>query len=138
MVTGIETAGVVLALLPFFVKSLSDYADGIDSLQLFRTGRYSRRFHEWSCSLETERVIMMNTVTDLLCDLIDDEELISAMKRDANHEQWRERETERELQRRLGEDYGLYLRLMKSVRSLLLEMEEKLGSTVLEDPEVST
>ena len=53
MVTGNETAGVVLAALPMIVNKLDSYVQGIEKLKGFRTRRYRRQFEEWSTKMGT-------------------------------------------------------------------------------------
>ena len=131
MVTGVETAGLVLALLPFFVKSLSEYADGIETLRLFRAGKYSRQLRDWATSLETQRVILANIVTELLNEFLDDDEVITAMYHDHRHKQWRDPETEKRLRQHLGSSYDPYMWTMQSVHALLLDLQDRLGSSAL-------
>jgi hypothetical protein len=127
MVTGIEIAGLVLASLPFVAKSLTDYANGIETLRLFRTGRYSRQYREWASGIETQRVILLNNITELLDDLVEDEEEISEMKRDGQHARWTHPDTDKELQRRLGADYEPFMNNMRELCDLLSQMERRLG-----------
>jgi hypothetical protein len=136
MVTGVETAGLVLALLPFFVNSLSAYADGIETLRLFRAGKYSRQLRDWASTLETQRTIVQNTVTELLNDFLDDDETIAAMHRDPNHERWKDPGIEGRMRAHLGSSYGPYTRTMELLHALLLDIEARLGPGVAVDTKV--
>jgi hypothetical protein len=133
MVTGIEIAGLVLASLPFVAKSLTDYAHGIETLRLFRTGRYSRQYRGWANAIGAQRVVLLNNVMELLDDLVEDEEEISEMNRDAQHARWKDPETDKELHRRLGADYEPFMETMKDLCDLLSEMERRLGPRTREN-----
>ena len=137
MLTGIETAGLVLAVLPLIVKSLSQYADGIETLSLFRSGKYPRQLRDWAISLETQSVILENTLTELLIRCIDDDETIALMYQDHQHQQWKDPKTELKMRNCLGRSYEPYMRTMESLCDLLQTMEARLGLSARAETNVS-
>lgn len=136
MLTGVETAGLVLAVLPLVAKSLSQYADGIETLSLFRSGTYPRQLRDWAISLETQRVILENTLTELLIRCIDDEETIASMYRDGQHYQWKDPLTELKIRKCLGRSYEPYMRTMESLCDLLQTLEARLGLSARAEADV--
>lgn len=90
MVTGIETAGVVLAVLPLIVNQLDSYVQGIETLKGFRTRRYRRQFEEWSTRLGTQHAILLNTLEQSLEGLVDYDDDISELLNNPRGPLWKD------------------------------------------------
>jgi hypothetical protein len=51
-------------------------------MQLFRKSRFNLQFYKWAVVLETERMFLADSITNLLTELVDDAEIVLAMVRD--------------------------------------------------------
>jgi hypothetical protein len=77
MVTGLEAAGVVLALLPLLVNQLENYATGFEKLKLLR--RYRRVFSAYALGIGTQQTIFLNNLEKVLEGVVEDEDKIGAL-----------------------------------------------------------
>lgn len=70
MVTGIETTGVILAVLPLVVNQLANYVRGLQAIKTFRTKRCRRKLESSLTRLGTARAIVWNKLEHLLEDVV--------------------------------------------------------------------
>jgi hypothetical protein len=127
MVTGIETAGVVLAILPLIVNQLDSYVQGIESLKGFRTRRYRRQFEEWATRLGTQRAILLNTLEQSLEGVVDYDDDISELINNPLGPLWRDPSFQKNLAKKLDRNYGAFVRTMTELSTLLETLSRKLG-----------
>lgn len=127
MVTGIETAGVVLAILPLIVNQLDSYVSGIETLKSFRTRRYRRQFEEWSTRLGTQHAILLNTLEQSLEGLVDYDDDISELINNPKGRLWKDPAFQKKLAKKLDRNYGVFLRTMTELSTLLETLSRKLG-----------
>ncbi|KAI5797812.1 hypothetical protein EDC01DRAFT_40144 [Geopyxis carbonaria] len=85
MVTGVETAGLVLAAFPLVVKGLVAYADGCQKLTDMQ--HHSRLLQQFSVELDTEHAKFVNTCQNLLQHFVSPAELSELLK--PGSEKWR-------------------------------------------------
>ena len=77
MVTGVETAGLVLAVFPLVVKGMQYYAEGLQTIQYWR--RYRRELQNHARRIKTQWVRYLNTIELLFEGIVgSDEELAGA------------------------------------------------------------
>ncbi|EXJ58705.1 hypothetical protein A1O7_06134 [Cladophialophora yegresii CBS 114405] len=126
MASGIETAGIVLALLPLLVNQLDSYVQGIETLKGFRTRRYRRQFEEWSTRLGTQHAILLNTLEQSLEGLVDYDDDISELINNPRGPLWRDPSFQKSLAQKLGRNYGAFLRTMTELSTLLDTLSSKL------------
>ncbi|KIW67269.1 hypothetical protein PV04_06534 [Phialophora macrospora] len=127
MVTGVETAGVVLAILPLIVNQLDSYVQGIESLKGFRTRRYRRQFEEWATRLGTQRAILLNTLEQSLEGVVDYDDDISELINNPRGPLWRDPSFQKSLAKKLDRNYGAFVRTMTELSTLLETLSRKLG-----------
>jgi hypothetical protein len=127
MVTGIETAGVVLAILPLVVNQLDAYVQGIETLKGFRTRRYRRQFEEWSTRLGTQHAILLNTLEESLEGLVDYDDDISELINNPRGPLWKDPTFQKKLAKKLDRNYQAFTRNMTELSILLETLSKKLG-----------
>ncbi|KIX08475.1 uncharacterized protein Z518_03131 [Rhinocladiella mackenziei CBS 650.93] len=127
MVTGVETAGIVLAVLPLVVNQLDAYVQGIEALKGFRTRRYRRQFEEYSTRLGTQHAILLNTLEQSLEGLVDYEDEISELISNPRGPLWKDSCFQKKLVRKLDRNYGAFTRTMTELSTLLETLSKKLG-----------
>lgn len=77
MATGVETAGLVLAVFPLVVKGMQYYAEGLQTIQFWR--RYRRELQNHARRIKTQWVRYLNTIELLFGGIVgSDEELAGA------------------------------------------------------------
>jgi hypothetical protein len=127
MLTGIETAGVVLAILPLVVKQLDDYAKGLNTIRSFGARRHRREMNLYAAELGTQAALLTDSIMLLVEDIVDDIEVLSL----SSHSNWtpilEEDKTQQRLRKRLGRNYDLYITTMEALSETLSELQSKLG-----------
>jgi hypothetical protein len=137
MVTGIETAGIVLAILPLVVNQLDAYVLGIEALKGFRTRRYRRQFEEWSTRLGTQHAILLNTLEQSLEGLVDYDDDISELINNPRGPLWKDPSFQKTLARKLDRNYQPFTRTMTELSTLLETLSRKLGLETADPLKVS-
>lgn len=61
--SGIEAAGLVLAVFPIVVNGLQHFTEGVETIKCWR--RYQRELAKYSRTLETQRIVYLNTIESL-------------------------------------------------------------------------
>ena len=124
MVTGIETAGLVLAAFPIAVHALQNWIDGLRTLQKFR--RIYRELENYSQILDTENVTFLNTLETLLTDLVHYEDL-PLMLAQPTGICWKNPVYEDKLRHRLDRSYDSFMSTIEKMSQALQKFKEKLG-----------
>src|ERR1700761_1842205 len=137
MVTGVETAGIVLAILPLVVNQLDSYVQGIEALKGFRTRRYRRQFEEWSTRLGTQHAILLNTLEQSLEGLVDYDDDISELINNPRGPLWKDPTFQKTLARKLDRNYQPFTRTMTELSTLLETLSRKLGLETADPLKVS-
>ena len=68
MVTGIETAGLVLAAFPLIIKGMKSWMEGVETLNRLRKARSI--FRRYAVRLQCEHAVYRNTLYALLDDIV--------------------------------------------------------------------
>ncbi|OQE35509.1 hypothetical protein PENCOP_c013G04306 [Penicillium coprophilum] len=124
MVTGIEAAGLALAVLPLLINQVDAYALGIEKIKFLR--RYRREFKGYSMGLETQRTILLNTLEQALEGVIDDEDKISQLISNPQGEEWASAALRHRLRSKLNRNYDVFIQNMTSLSDLLEHLTRKL------------
>jgi hypothetical protein len=128
MVTGVETAGLVLAVFPLVVNGLGSYVAGADTLRKWRNERmYGRELKHLQRQLETQRVIYLNTLEELLTGIVHSDAERALLINDPSGPKWKCKEYETLLHERLGQSYDAYLATVDDLRESVTHLEEKTG-----------
>jgi hypothetical protein len=133
MVTGVETAGLVLAVFPLVVNGLGSYVAGANTLRRWRNERmYGRELKHLQRQLETQRVIYLNTLEELLADIVHSDADRALLINDPSDPTWKRKEYETLLHEKLGQSYHAYLATVNDLCESITLLEEK---TSLNAPE---
>ncbi|OQE27088.1 hypothetical protein PENFLA_c006G07578 [Penicillium flavigenum] len=124
MVTGIEAAGLALAILPLLINQIDAYALGIEKIRLLR--RYRRDFKDYSMGLKTQRTILLNTLEQALEGVVDDEDEIHQLINNPQGKEWANAALQSRLRRKLNRNYDVFLQNMTSLSDLLEYLSQKL------------
>ncbi|KAJ5771875.1 hypothetical protein N7520_002404 [Penicillium odoratum] len=134
MVTGIEAAGLALAILPFFVNQIDGYVRGIETIKGMR--RYRREFKGYSVGLKTQYAILLNTLEQALEGVVNDEDKVSELIRDPNGDGWKDADLQRRLRLKLNRNYDVFIDNMTALSERLERLSHKLeiGITDMKTP----
>ncbi|KAI1614003.1 hypothetical protein EDD36DRAFT_212273 [Exophiala viscosa] len=130
MITGIETAGLVLAILPLIVNQLDAYIQGIETLKGFKTKRYRRRIQDYSTRLGTQRVILLNTLELSLEGIVEYEEDVAKLVENPRESLWGVSLFQKKLARKLGRSHDVFIRTMTELSAATEELSTNLGFEV--------
>lgn len=127
MVTGIETVGVVVAILPLVVNQLDAYVQGIETIRGFGTRRYRRQLEEYSTRLGTQHAILLNTLEESLDGLVDYEDEITELINHPRGPLWKDTSFQAKLRKKLDRNYDAFTRTMVELSTLLETLSRRLG-----------
>lgn len=114
--SGIEVAGIVLAVLPLFISALENYENGLDPI---------RAFLEFDSELPNQirklrdQHINYNLTMKLLLSSIADSEEVDEMISDPGGDCWKDRNMQKRLEERLDESYQAYLDTIKHIEEIM-------------------
>lgn len=127
MVTGIEAASIIIAILPLVVNQLDAYVQGLETIKTFRTKRYRRELESYLTRLGTQQAIFLNTLEQLLEDVVDSDDEVRELIGNPTGPSWQDAVFQAKLQKRLGRDHDLYIKMITMLASLLQGLSDKLG-----------
>jgi hypothetical protein len=127
MVTGIETAGIILAILPLVVNQLDAYVQGLETIKTFRTKRYRRELESYLTRLGTQQAIFLNTLEQLLDDVVDSDDEVRELIGNPTGSSWQDNIFQAKLRKRLGRDHDPYTKMTTMLSGLLQDLSNKLG-----------
>ncbi|KAI9764814.1 MAG: hypothetical protein M1839_005706 [Geoglossum umbratile] len=105
MLTGVETAGLVLAVLPLFISALEHYNDGLEPIKAFWD--IDHQLPIQIRRLRNQHVHFEQTLRILLAQLVEADE-VEEMIAAPNSGIWKTVEIQERLERRLQESYNAY------------------------------
>ncbi|KAJ5776373.1 uncharacterized protein N7511_001384 [Penicillium nucicola] len=124
MATGIEVAGLALAILPLFVNQIDAYVRGIEKIRGLR--HYRREFKGYSVGLRTQHAILLNTLEQALEGVVEDEDQVSELISDPQGDGWKDPDLQKRLRRKLDRNYGVFMDNMAGLSELLEKLSHKL------------
>ncbi|KAJ5400757.1 hypothetical protein N7465_011246 [Penicillium sp. CMV-2018d] len=134
MVTGIEAAGLALAILPLFVNQIDAYVRGIEKIKGLR--RYRREFKGYAINLRTQHAILLNTLEQALEGVVNDEDQVSELICDPQGDGWKDPDLQKRLRSKLDRNYEVFMGNMAGLSELLEQLSHKLdiGATDIKTP----
>ena len=129
MVTGIESAGLVLATFPIVVTFLEHYVRGVENIQKWRS--YSRELAIYARKLEVQRVTYLNTTEKLLDGIVESEDDLAAMLSNPASAPWQKLEYTDRLRIRLHHSYDIYFTTTHDMMQSLESLKTQLGIDAL-------
>lgn len=127
MVTGIETASLVLAILPLLVKLVDNYAKGLSTIRSFGARRHRREMNLYAAELGTQAALLTDSIMLLVEDIVDDTEIFSSGLHQSFSPLMANGKMQERLEKRLGRNFDLYLKTMQALSDTLLDLQSKLG-----------
>jgi hypothetical protein len=125
MITGVETAGLILAVFPILVQGLKAYAQGINTIRLWRS--HLRILRQFARDIEGERVVYLNTLEELFIGIASSEEELTQLLDNPGGDLWRQEEYNFKLHARLDHSYDTYVSRLLDLLEALNTLSKKLG-----------
>lgn len=125
MVTGIEAAGLVLAIIPLILKQLNIYMEGIETIKTFRKAKYQRYLKRHATVLGSQQCKLIHTMELVLEDIVPQDQ-ISSLTKNQDHPLWQDKSVKKKLRGRLGQDYTPFCGNLEQARHTLKELADEL------------
>lgn len=123
MATGIEIAGLALAVFPIVVEGIEFYVAGLKTVH--RWLRFAKTLENLIRKLKVERVKFQNTCEELLYDICERGELQTLLD-DPGGSGWQEPHLQVKLKSQLGRSYSSYLECVAVIRNALEDIKHTL------------
>lgn len=123
--SGIEVAGIALAVFPILVKGPGQMVEGIETIKHWR--KYKRQLETYASRLETARVSFQDTLTQLLDDLIESDVHFELIIAEPSGPLWKDPVYEKRLRDRLDQSYKAYLTTSRNLANGVQRLRNKLG-----------
>lgn len=118
MITGVEAAGLVLAILPFLLNQLDNYVQGLHTLKSLRTRRYREHLESCAAILGGQQAILISTIGFALDGLVCADELRDLMS-SSDGRSWKNSTLDDALRTRLGQNYDAFAAMMGEASNIL-------------------
>ncbi|ELR10334.1 hypothetical protein VC83_07938 [Pseudogymnoascus destructans] len=116
MMTGIEVAGIVLAVLPLFISALENYENGLDPIRAFL--EFDSELPNQIRKLRDQHINYNLTMKGLLLSIADSED-VEEMISDPGGVRWKDSVMQKRLEERLDESYQAYLDTIKHIEEIM-------------------
>ncbi|KAK4694593.1 hypothetical protein P7C71_g3016, partial [Lecanoromycetidae sp. Uapishka_2] len=93
--SGIEAAGLVLAVFPLVVSGLQHFTEGVETIKSWK--RYQRELSNYVRTLETQATYCQDTIEELFDGIIQSDDEYKALKNDPGGATWRKPEEDLDL-----------------------------------------
>lgn len=123
--SGIEAAGLILAVFPIVVNGLQHSREGVETIKSWK--HYRRDLARYSRSLETQRIVYLNTIEMLFEGIIQSNDELEAFIEDPGVAFSHKAQYEERLRNRLGRSYGNYNQIMAYMLKALEAARKELG-----------
>lgn len=123
--SGFEVVGVALAVFPIVVKGISQFAEGAHTIKYWR--RYRIQLEDYAALIESNWTTYLNTLEELLGDIITSNDEYNLLLSDPQGPAWREPKLDMQLRQRLDRSYDVYIKMVKRMRDGLDKLRERLG-----------
>ncbi|KAI4100086.1 MAG: hypothetical protein LQ339_005608 [Xanthoria mediterranea] len=123
--SGIEVAGLALAVFPILINGLNHVVAGIESVKRWK--RYRFKLKDYADILESASVYFLDTLDELLSDIVDSDVELSILLANPGGSPWKEKAYDERLRRRLDRSYNSYLKTVSRLVQALQGMCERLG-----------
>lgn len=127
MLTGIEVAGLVLALFPLVINALEYYEDGLQPIKEWV--RFKGEFAAFMNALCRQKIFFRQNIESLLGPIVASDFELAQLLDNPNAPEWKSEELDMKLRKRLpGKyEYECYTTTAEYILQLLRKLETKLN-----------
>ncbi|KAG9556095.1 hypothetical protein KCU71_g11694, partial [Aureobasidium melanogenum] len=116
--SGMEVAGLVLAVIPLFISAIEHYEDGLRTVRVLKLVVYRQELTHYRTKLMTEYGLYNNALEELLVDVVTPLELRNMIDQGYGP-LWKDAALEDKLRKRLGRTYHTYFLVMKQMQEVM-------------------
>jgi hypothetical protein len=127
MVTGVETAGLVLASFPLVVSGIEAYRNGVKPL--VRWWQYRTQVLDLYSAVKSQQIMFQNNIERLLDPIVTSGDQMKRLLNSTNmgNTEWQNPKLAETLKRRLSSSYDPYVETVSRQRKTLEKLEAHLG-----------
>lgn len=125
MITGVETAGLVLAVFPLLVSALEHYQEGFERLSNW--WKFRTEFLGFMHVIGRQAILFDGNLEELLSPIIISDAEMDTLLRDPTDPFWRRAEFEEKLRERLPKSYESYRNTIDDMKETMDTLQKKLG-----------
>ena len=125
MITGVETAGLVLAVFPLLTSALEHYREGFEPLKdwwMFQT-EFSAFIH----LIGEQALLFDENLEELLSPIISSDAEMAGLLQNPMGSGWRDPQLEIKLRARLPKSFDIYQRMILEMKACLDKLQKKLA-----------
>jgi hypothetical protein len=119
--SGIEIAGLVLAVVPLFISALEHYEDGLRPVRVLKLVVYRQELARYRTKLTVEYGLYNSALEELLVDVVPQHELRDMIAQGYGPH-WKSAALEDKLRKRLGSVYDTYFLVMKQMQDVMAKI----------------
>ena len=123
--SGVEAAGLMLAVFPVMVMALDQYRESAEILGDW--WRFKRKYMKCKHDIEFHQITFTANLEELLLPLIVDDQELEALMSDPGGERWRDQSLEIKLRERLPNSYDAYLDSINEMNNVMEKLSKELG-----------
>lgn len=116
--SGIELAGLVLAVIPLFISAIEHYEDGLRPVRVLKLVVYREELARNRTKLTVEYGLYNSALEELLVDVVPQDELRDMIAQGYGS-RWKNRALEDKLRKRLGSVYNTYFLVMQQMQDVM-------------------
>ena len=125
MITGVETAGLVLAAFPLLVSALEHYHEGFESLSDW--WKFRTEFLAFIHVIGRQAILFDENLEELLSPIITSDAEMNVLLCDPTGPSWRDTKLEQKLKDRLPKSYESYRNTIDDMMVTMGALQKKLG-----------
>lgn len=125
MITGIETAGLILAIFPLIISTLEHYKEGFSTLQTW--WMYRTEFLDFLRKIGIQSVLFRGNLEELLAPIVASEAQMNALLLDPGGDVWGDEKLEENLRKRLPKTYDWYKLTIDEMLKDMTRLKKKLN-----------
>lgn len=119
--SGLEVAGIVLAVIPLFILAIEHYEDGLGPVKMLRLSVYRRQLAHYRTKLVLEYGLYTNALEELLVDIVPRQDLRNMITQGSGP-LWKDPMLDNRLKERLGMIYDTYLIVMRQMQEVMVKI----------------
>lgn len=116
--SGIEIAGLVLAVIPLFISAIEHYEAGLRPVRVLKLVVYREELARYRAKLTVEYGLYNSALEELLVDVVPQDELRDMIAQGYGSH-WKNAALELKLKKRLGTVYNTYFLVMKQMQDVM-------------------
>jgi hypothetical protein len=123
--SGVEAAGIALAVFPLLISALEHYRESAEVLGDW--WKFKRKYVKCKRDIEYHHITYTQNLQELLLPLIVDDDEVEDLVNDPGGAKWKDPSLEASLKDRLPNTYEAYLDSMSEISTIMTDLRKELG-----------